>query len=41
MYKDEWDTALGEELEYTREKNNLKGPYIVTITVLLCVLPDG
>ena len=31
VYRDEWDAAIGEELERVREKNNLKDPYAVAM----------
>ena len=30
-YKEEWEAAVGEELKYEREKNNVKNPYAVVV----------
>ena len=31
IYKEEWETAVGEELKCEREKNNAKDPYAVAV----------
>ena len=39
VYKDTWESYIGEEFVCKRERHNVYGPFAVAVTTLLAIYP--